>query len=142
MVGCAFIWGASFTLNKTLLTSVSPMVYVAARFSLGCLLLSPLYRHTTRADWRAGLPLGLLFGLQLSLFAAGLSQTLDSYHLTGDAVDLAVIVGGKAVWKFEAYEALNDLMQHTAHDLAVPLTWGGGWARLRDGPHFQTVRGV
>ena len=75
LVGCAFIWGASFTLNKTLLTSVSPMVYVAARFSLGCLLLSPLYRHTTRADWRAGLPLGLLFGLQLSLFAAGLSTT-------------------------------------------------------------------
>ncbi len=72
LLGCTFVWGASFTLNKMVLGSVSPMIYLATRFAIGALLLAPIYRQTTRADWRAGLLLGGLFGVQLALFVAGL----------------------------------------------------------------------
>jgi peptidoglycan L-alanyl-D-glutamate endopeptidase CwlK len=77
---------------------------------------------------------------QKALYDQGLSKTLDSYHLTGHAVDLAVIVAGKAVWKFDAYERLNEVMQAGGKHFGVPLTWGGEWVSLRDGPHFQVPR--
>jgi drug/metabolite transporter (DMT)-like permease len=73
LLGCTFVWGASFSLNKMVLAVVSPMVFLATRFSLGSLFLAPIYRRTTRADWRAGFPLGALFGLQLAFFVAGLA---------------------------------------------------------------------
>lgn len=73
LLGCTVIWGASFTLNKMVLESVSPMVFLATRFTLGGLLLAPLYRRTVPADWRAGLRLGALFGIQLAFFVAGLA---------------------------------------------------------------------
>lgn len=76
---------------------------------------------------------------QKALYDQGLSQTMNSYHLTGHAVDLAVIVAGKAVWRLEAYEALNQVMQAGAKHFGVPLTWGGNWA-MRDGVHWQTDR--
>lgn len=77
---------------------------------------------------------------QKALYDQGLSKTLDSHHLTGHAVDLAVIVAGKAVWKFQAYEALNEVMQAAAKHFGIDLTWGGGWVSLRDGPHWQIPR--
>ena len=34
-------------------------------------------------------------------------------------------------------------MAHAAgRRLGTPLVWGGDWARLRDGPHFELDRGV
>jgi drug/metabolite transporter (DMT)-like permease len=74
LLGCTFVWGASFTLNKMVLATISPMIFLATRFALGSLLLSPMYSRTSRADWRAGLQLGTLFGVQLALFVAGLES--------------------------------------------------------------------
>ncbi len=73
LLGCTFIWGASFTLNKMVLGSATPLAFMAARFAGAALLLAPVYRTTTKADWRAGLGLGLLFTAQFGLYAIGLT---------------------------------------------------------------------
>jgi peptidoglycan L-alanyl-D-glutamate endopeptidase CwlK len=77
---------------------------------------------------------------QADLVKAGASQTMNSRHLTGDAVDLGVLVDGKVSWDFALYRLLAATMQQAAEELGVPLEWGGNWTRLRDGPHFQIPR--
>ena len=74
---------------------------------------------------------------QRELVAAGASKTLRSRHLTGHAVDLCALVGGKARWDWPLYRRLARAMQAAATAGGVPLEWGGDWARFPDGPHFQ-----
>ena len=81
---------------------------------------------------------------QARLVEAGASQTLRSRHLTGHAVDLAVLVDGDVRWDWPLYEKLGDHLKKTASLLVppVPLEWGGDWKSLRDGPHFQLPRAL
>ncbi len=74
---------------------------------------------------------------QQALYAAGASQTLRSRHLTGHAVDLAVVAGGQARWDWPLYDRLGERLKAAAEVEGVPLEWGGDWRSLRDGPHFQ-----
>lgn len=74
LVGCAFIWGASFTLNKMVLGSVSPLFLMGIRFALAVAMLAPIYPRTSAADWKAGVPLGALFAAQLATFITGLES--------------------------------------------------------------------
>jgi drug/metabolite transporter (DMT)-like permease len=73
LCGCAFLWGIAFPLNKMVLATISPMLFLSARFGLATLLLLPVLRQADRETWRAGLTLGVLFSVQLALFAAGLA---------------------------------------------------------------------
>lgn len=79
---------------------------------------------------------------QRELVAQGKSQTSNSRHLTGHAVDLAVIIGGKADWTFSNYEKLAATMREAAQELGVAIVWGGAWKTLKDGPHFELDRKV
>lgn len=79
---------------------------------------------------------------QRELVAAGASQTLNSRHLTGHAVDLAVIVGGKARWDWPLYTALSKCVKEAAKECKVPIVWGGDWTRFKDGPHYELDRKV
>ncbi len=74
---------------------------------------------------------------QEELVAAGASQTMNSRHLTGHAVDLAVVVGGKVRWDWPLYHRLAEQMKAAAQMEDVPIEWGGDWKRFKDGPHFQ-----
>ena len=75
---------------------------------------------------------------QKELLAAGKSQTLNSRHLGGHAVDLVVLnPDGSANWVLANYAKLADDMQKAALAESVPIEWGGNWKSLRDGPHFQ-----
>ncbi len=74
LLGCTFVWGASFTLNKMVLDRATPLAYMTARFGCSALLLALVYRRTRAADWRIGLPLGALFAVQLALFVVGLER--------------------------------------------------------------------
>lgn len=74
---------------------------------------------------------------QKQLVAAGASKTMRSRHLTGHAVDLAAVVGGKVRWDWPLYARLNEVMMEAARDEGVQLEWGGHWKTLRDGPHWQ-----
>jgi len=78
---------------------------------------------------------------QRELVAAGKSQTMNSRHLVGEAVDLGAWVDGKVSWDMEYYRKLSQAMEASALLLHVSIEWGGNWKTLRDGPHFQIPRG-
>lgn len=77
---------------------------------------------------------------QAELLAAGASRTMNSRHLTGHAVDLAVKVGAKIRWDWPVYARLADTMKRAARELDVAIVWGGDWKTFRDGPHFELDR--
>ncbi|WP_422048067.1 M15 family metallopeptidase [Shimia sp.] len=74
---------------------------------------------------------------QKELFASGASTTLNSRHLTGHAVDIAPLVGGKVSWAWPHYYRLETVIKQAADDLGVPITWGGDWKSFKDGPHWE-----
>lgn len=74
---------------------------------------------------------------QKKLVAIGASKTMKSRHLTGHAVDLAVIVDRKVRWDWPLYHILAEQMFLAANELSIPLEWGGNWRTFKDGPHFQ-----
>lgn len=77
---------------------------------------------------------------QKQLKAAGASQTLNSRHITGHALDFAVLVGGKVRWDWPLYPPVADAFKRAAKELNVPIIWGGDWKSLRDGPHIELDR--
>ena len=74
---------------------------------------------------------------QQKLFDQGRSKTLNSRHLTGHAVDLAIWKDGKVNWKPELYVELSDHIKNVAHEHRVDIEWGGDWTGFFDGVHFQ-----
>ncbi len=77
---------------------------------------------------------------QQQLVAAGASQTMQSRHITGHAVDLAPYVGGQVRWDWPLYHKLAATVKKAAEDVGVPIEWGGDWTSFKDGPHFQLPR--
>lgn len=74
---------------------------------------------------------------QKELVAKGVSKTMKSRHLTGHAVDLGAIDGGKVAWNWPLYEKLAKAMKTAARELGIKIEWGGDWESFKDGPHFQ-----
>ena len=79
---------------------------------------------------------------QRALVEAGASQTLDSRHLTGHAVDLGAWVDGATRWDWPLYHRIAHAMRQAAAEFGTPITWGGDWSSFRDGPHFELPRAV
>ena len=77
---------------------------------------------------------------QAYLLDAGKSRTMNSYHLTGHAVDIAPIIDGKVSWDWKYFHPLAAAMRQAAEELNVKITWGGSWKTFPDGPHFQIAR--
>jgi peptidoglycan L-alanyl-D-glutamate endopeptidase CwlK len=77
---------------------------------------------------------------QAQLVAEKKSQTLNSRHITGHAVDVMAYVRGKGSWDWELYEEINKAFQQAAKELRIKVVWGGSWTSLRDGPHFELDR--
>ena len=74
---------------------------------------------------------------QKELFESGKSQTMRSRHISGHAVDIAVLVDGKITWDFSKYQIVADHIKTVAKSLNIPIEWGGNWTSFKDGPHFQ-----
>ena len=74
---------------------------------------------------------------QEQLVAAGASQTMNSRHLTGHAVDLGAMVSGTVRWDWPLYFKVADAVKKAAAELGTPIEWGGDWKKFKDGPHFQ-----
>jgi peptidoglycan L-alanyl-D-glutamate endopeptidase CwlK len=66
---------------------------------------------------------------QQELVAAGASQTMNSRHITGHAVDLACWVGGIR-WDMGLYYQLAATVQKVSRYTGIPIRWGGCWVRL------------
>ena len=71
---------------------------------------------------------------QEKLVASGASQTMNSRHLTGHAVD---VVPYPLSWDWPLYYPIADAMKQAAIELDVDLEWGGDWRSFKDGPHWQ-----
>jgi len=76
---------------------------------------------------------------QRQLVEAGASWTMNSRHLTGHAVDVAALVGGKVRWDWPLYAIIAKEMKAAAEALNIPIVWGGDWKK-KDGPHFELDR--
>lgn len=93
---------------------------------------------------------------QAELVAKGASWTMASRHLTGHAVDLAPFIAGSIRWDWPPFYRIAGAMKMAAHELKVPVRWGGTWRSLEmlqlpvtqaslhtsqaDGPHFELPR--
>ena len=77
---------------------------------------------------------------QASLVRAGASRTLNSRHLTGHAVDVAALVDGQVRWDWPLYSRIARAFKAAAARQDTAIVWGGDWAKLRDGPHFELDR--
>lgn len=77
---------------------------------------------------------------QKQLVAAGASRTLNSRHITGHAVDLAPVIGGRICWDWPPFRQIASAMKEAARDLSVSIVWGGDWKTFADGPHFELDR--
>ncbi|MGQ3040459.1 MAG: M15 family metallopeptidase [Brevundimonas sp.] len=77
---------------------------------------------------------------QAALLRAGASRTMTSRHLTGHAVDVAALVEGQVRWDWPLYPRIAAAFKAAAARQGTAIIWGGDWARLRDGPHFELDR--
>ena len=77
---------------------------------------------------------------QAGLVKAGASRTNNSRHLTGHAIDVAAVVDGQVRWDWPLYGRIAAAFKEAAAELKTPITWGGDWKTLRDGPHFELDR--
>lgn len=66
---------------------------------------------------------------QAKLVDAGASQTMNSRHLTGHAVDLGAWVGGTVRWDWPLYYKIAAAMKAAAQELGIAMVWGGVWDR-------------
>lgn len=77
---------------------------------------------------------------QKVLVESGASQTLNSRHITGHAIDLGAWVDGQVDWSWPLYHKIAKAMKTAAQELGVKIEWGGDWRTFKDGPHFQLPR--
>jgi len=63
---------------------------------------------------------------QRSLVASGASQTMNSKHLDGLAVDLMAYSGGGR-WELNLYDEIADAMKEGAGHEKISLRWGAAW---------------
>ena len=79
---------------------------------------------------------------QKQLVAEGKSQTMNSRHLTGHAVDVVAYIGSQVSWEWPLYEKIAAAFRQASRELNIPVEWGGDWKTLKDGPHFQLPHGA
>jgi len=79
---------------------------------------------------------------QKKYVAQGKSQTMNSRHLIGQAVDLAPVENGTIDWNNSKgqFDAVAKAMKQAAKELNVEIEYGGDWKSFVDKPHFQIKR--
>lgn len=75
---------------------------------------------------------------QAEYIKKGVSQTMNSRHLLGQAVDLAPLENGSIDWnnKKGQFDSVAKAMKQAAKEFGVKITWGGDW-KFVDKPHYQ-----
>lgn len=77
---------------------------------------------------------------QKTLMESGASQTLNSRHITGHAVDLGAWVEDEVRWDWPLYHQIAKAMKTVAAELGVKIVCGADWKKFPDGPHFELDR--
>ncbi|MBU1700844.1 MAG: DMT family transporter [Candidatus Eisenbacteria bacterium] len=100
LLGVAFIWGITFSLVKEALTDGPPCFFLALRFLIATIILSPFTLRGTGWPWRSGALLGILLAAGYITQTIGL-QSIEpgrSAFLTGLAVVFVPLLGGLFRW--------------------------------------------
>lgn len=84
---------------------------------------------------RSPIDFGIAEGLrsierQRELFKENATQTMDSKHLYGDAVDVAALRDGKYSDKIEDYILIAEVVKDVADEFGINIRWGGAWVIL------------
>lgn len=70
--------------------------------------------------------------------------TMNSNHLSGNAIDVAPFVNGKLEYddngKLGLWPKIAKAFKDAAAELHVSIEWGGDWEKTKDRPHFELVR--
>ncbi len=103
-----------------------------------------LVKVVKRAIQLTGIDFTVLEGLrtverQRELVRTGASQTLNSRHITGHAVDLGAFVAGAVQWEWRLYPQIADAVRRAAIETSVPVRWGGGWFLLNDCTSLRSI---
>jgi peptidoglycan L-alanyl-D-glutamate endopeptidase CwlK len=77
---------------------------------------------------------------QKVLFDAGKSQTMNSRHITGNAVDIAVIREGEVTWDAKYYIPVIEHIKKIAKSMDIAIVSGGDWITFKDYPHIELHR--
>lgn len=64
---------------------------------------------------------------QAELVNKGASKTMNSRHITGEAVDLIAYLSGRGSWELSLYDDIADAMRESAISKGVGLRWGAAW---------------
>ena len=64
---------------------------------------------------------------QKKLVNSGASRTMDSKHITGQAVDLLAYVDGRGSWELALYDEIAEAMRHGARETGLSIRWGAAW---------------
>ena len=73
---------------------------------------------------------------QRELVVKGASQTMDSKHLTGEAVDLVAFLDSRISWELSLYDEIADAMRAAAIEETVGIRWGAAW-NINDIRHWS-----
>jgi hypothetical protein len=76
---------------------------------------------------------------QRMLFDDGKSQTMNSKHLLGKAVDVVAYFEGSVTWDKEHYVTISKAFKQAAKELNVPIRWGGDFKSFFDGVHYELI---
>ncbi|WP_154825879.1 MULTISPECIES: M15 family metallopeptidase [Enterobacteriaceae] len=74
---------------------------------------------------------------QKQLVAERKSQTMNSRHISGHAVDVFAYPTPAGSWDWLYYQQISQAFKQAGKNLGIPVEWGGDWKTLKDGPHFQ-----
>jgi len=148
LITAAAVWGVSFVVVKEALTSASPLLFLAARFTIATIVLAPLVNLRggfSRAELRAGLILTLLlasgfatqaYGLQYttparSAFIVAMSSVLAPFialillrHRIGWLVVVALVIAGAGIYFLTAPDA-GGLNRGDLWTLITAVVFGG-----------------
>lgn len=65
---------------------------------------------------------------QAALLDAGATQTMNSRHLTGHAIDVAAYIGPRLLWAPQSlYDSIATAFAAASKKLEIPIRWGGAW---------------
>ena len=64
---------------------------------------------------------------QRALVDAGASQTMNSKHIQGQAVDVVAYVGSRISWEVNLYDDIAEAFKIAGTELGTSIRWGAAW---------------
>lgn len=76
---------------------------------------------------------------QKELYKMGASQTMNSKHLRGHAVDVMAYFKGRGTWELSLYDDIANAFAYASQQLKTPIVWGGAWTVGDIGSYGDTM---